>query len=142
MKKLICLILVLTFCFGLACPVFASEANDDFLSSPGTEPECDHEREDLETKIVGAKDPTCTEDGYTGDVVCADCGKVIKAGTVIPRTGHTYDENGICTECGADKNNPQTGDNSMASVWMIVMAVAVTGLVAVTIVYRKKFANQ
>lgn len=42
MKKLICLILVLTFCACLACPVFASEAEDDFVSSPGTEPGCNH----------------------------------------------------------------------------------------------------
>ena len=28
-----------------------------------------------DTKVVNAKPATCTEDGYTGDTVCAACGK-------------------------------------------------------------------
>ena len=27
------------------------------------------------TKVINKKDATCTEDGYTGDTVCAICGK-------------------------------------------------------------------
>ena len=42
---------------------------------------CDHET----TKVVGAKAATATEEGYTGDTVCADCGKVLEAGTTIPK---------------------------------------------------------
>ena len=60
------------------------------------EPECDH----TNTEVENAKDATCTEDGYTGDTVCADCGETIAEGTVIPATGHNY-EDGSCTECGA-----------------------------------------
>lgn len=41
------------------------------------------------TELVGAKDATCTEDGYTGDLYCTDCGALIKQGEVIPATGHT-----------------------------------------------------
>ena len=48
---------------------------------------------------TGAKEPTCTEDGYTGDEVCTVCGEVVTAGEVIPATGHHY-VNGYCTECG------------------------------------------
>ncbi|MBQ6162862.1 MAG: hypothetical protein IJK23_00160 [Clostridia bacterium] len=39
------------------------------------------------TKRQGAKEATETEDGYTGDLVCTVCGKLIKKGTVIPATG-------------------------------------------------------
>lgn len=137
MKKLICLILALTFCFGLACTAFADEANDDFLSSPGTEPECDHPG----TKLVGQVDSTCTNEGYTGDLVCEHCGKVIEEGKRVPKAPHNF-ENGSCTVCGADENNPQTGDTSFVFVWMIIMGVAAVSLVGVTVVYRKKFANQ
>ena len=35
------------------------------------------------TEIRNAKDATCTEPGYTGDVYCVDCGKLIEQGTVI-----------------------------------------------------------
>ena len=35
------------------------------------------------TEIRNAKDATCTEPGYTGDVYCVDCGKLLEQGTVI-----------------------------------------------------------
>ena len=41
------------------------------------------------TKVINKKDSTCTEDGYTGDTVCAICGKEITKGKVIPAKGHT-----------------------------------------------------
>ena len=41
------------------------------------------------TKVINKKDATCTEDGYTGDTVCAICGKVNIAGNTIPAKGHT-----------------------------------------------------
>ena len=44
------------------------------------------------------KAATCTEPGYTGDVVCAECGKVMEKGTVIPALGHTPDGEGVVTE--------------------------------------------
>ena len=68
-----------------------------------------------ETETVNAKAATCTEDGYTGDVVCKACGKVITKGEVIPALGHkielvgakaaTCTEDGytgdeVCTVCG------------------------------------------
>ena len=68
-----------------------------------------------ETETVNAKAATCTEDGYTGDVVCKACGKVITKGEVIPALGHkiklvgakepTCTEDGytgdeVCTICG------------------------------------------
>ena len=57
-----------------------------------------------ETETVNAKAATCTEDGYTGDVVCKACGKVITKGEVIPATGHDTQIVGAkeptCTEDG------------------------------------------
>lgn len=135
MKNFICLIMALTLCVSLACPVLAS----DFQPSPGTEPTgCNH---DGSYTVFGRRGATCYEEGYTGDHVCDECGEVIKYGEVIPTVPHNY-ENGVCVVCGADESVPETGDNNFVGVWMFVMAVAAVGLVAVTSVYRKKYANQ
>ena len=41
------------------------------------------------TKVINKKDATCTEDGYTGDTVCAICHKEITKGKAIEAKGHT-----------------------------------------------------
>ena len=41
-------------------------------------------------KLTGAKDATCTETGYTGDMVCTRCGEVHSKGEEIPALGHDY----------------------------------------------------
>lgn len=46
---------------------------------------CEHSS----TQITGAVAATCTENGYTGDMVCVDCGAVVKAGDIISATGHS-----------------------------------------------------
>ena len=57
-----------------------------------------------DTQLVGAKDATCTQDGYTGDEVCKTCGVTVKKGEVIPATGHDTEIVGAkpatCTEDG------------------------------------------
>ena len=57
-----------------------------------------------DTQLVGAKDATCTQDGYTGDEVCKTCGVTVKKGEVIPATGHDTELVGAkaatCTEDG------------------------------------------
>ena len=40
------------------------------------------------TKVINKKDATCTEGGYTGDTVCAICGKEITKGEAIEAKGH------------------------------------------------------
>lgn len=40
------------------------------------------------TYTSGEKEPTCTEEGYTGDTVCWNCRGVVDYGTVIPAKGH------------------------------------------------------
>ena len=136
MKKIISLVLVLAFCVAFVCPVFATEG---FTSSPGLEPGgCSH---GSGTSVVGGFDASCTADGYTGDYVCNDCGAVVEYGTVVAAKGHTY-VNGVCVDCHTNAPSPETGDNSMVSVWAVVMVVAVAGLVGLTAVYRKKCTHQ
>ena len=63
-------------------------------------PECEHKN----TEVRGAKDATCTEDGYTGDTVCKDCGTVLQKGSVVEALGHDTEVRGAkdatCTEAG------------------------------------------
>ena len=40
------------------------------------------------TKVINKKDATCTKGGYTGDTVCAICGKEITKGEAIEAKGH------------------------------------------------------
>ena len=42
------------------------------------------------------KEPTCTEDGYTGDIYCGQCLDLLRMGETIPARGHQWDE-GIVT---------------------------------------------
>ncbi len=57
-----------------------------------------------DTQLVGAKDATCTQDGYTGDEVCKTCGVTVKKGEVIPATGHDTEivgaKDATCTQDG------------------------------------------
>ena len=57
-----------------------------------------------DTQLVGAKDATCTQDGYTGDEVCKTCGVTVKKGEVIPATGHDTQlvgaKDATCTQDG------------------------------------------
>ena len=40
-----------------------------------------------ETEVRDALNPSCKDDGYTGDTYCLDCGEMILKGEVIPATG-------------------------------------------------------
>ena len=48
-------------------------------------------------KVINKKDATCTEPGYTGDTVCAICGKEITKGETIQAKGHSWNEGVITT---------------------------------------------
>ena len=55
--------------------------------------------------IVPAKEPTCTEDGWTEGKECSVCGEIFIARETIPATGHSWDEGEVttaptCTEAG------------------------------------------
>ena len=100
------------------------------------------ENNHLHTEIRGKKDATCTEDGYTGDTYCTDCGKKLEDGQVIKATGHTY-ENGKCKVCGTKDPNytptsPQTGDNSHMTLWIILASVSSLAVFALTLTKKKR----
>ena len=66
--------------------------------------------------LVGVKESTCEESGYTGDKVCPDCEETLEKGEEIDKLGHNVEEwetetnkptctekgskSGICTRCG------------------------------------------
>ena len=95
-----------------------------------------------DTELVGAKDATCTEDGYTGDEVCKICQTVVKQGEVIPALGHDY-KDGKCSRCGAEEpttpvepGKPATGDSSTLVLWLALLAIS--GMAVTVIPSRKK----
>ena len=49
------------------------------------------------TEVRGSREPTCTEEGYTGDTYCKVCDKVQKPGKSIPAKGHSWNEGEITT---------------------------------------------
>ena len=61
-------------------------------------------------ELRGAKEPTCTEPGYTGDKWCTRGDHLLEKGSVIPVTGHHWKDNGdgthTCTKCGATEGQP------------------------------------
>ena len=123
-----------------------------------------------DTELVGAKDATCTEDGYTGDEVCKVCGVTVKQGEVIPALGHDY-KDGKCSRCGAEEpttpvepgkpgdsgkpttpekpaepsqpTTPATGDSSNMTALWVVLAVAGLGIIAlVALLVTKRSKKQ
>ena len=109
-----------------------------------------------DTELVGAKDATCTEDGYTGDEVCKVCQTVVKQGEVIPALGHDY-KDGKCSRCGAEEpttpvepgkpeqpekpttpDTPATGDSSNMTARWVVLAVAGLGIIALVVLLVTK----
>ena len=117
---------------------------------------------DHDTELVGAKDATCTEDGYTGNEVCKVCQTVVKQGEVIPALGHDY-KDGKCSRCGAEEpttpvepgkpgepsqptqpekpttpDTPATGDSSNMTALWVVLAVAGLGIIALVVLLVTK----
>ena len=113
-----------------------------------------------DTELVGAKDATCTEDGYTGDEVCKVCQTVVKQGEAIPALGHDY-KDGKCSRCGAEEpttpvepgkpqqpekpttpDTPATGDSSNITALWVVLAVAGLGIIALVVLLVTKRKNK
>ena len=65
---------------------------------------------DVEPGILGSYlindynsvEATCEKEGYTGDVYCTICHKVIEEGKTIEKLEHSFTD-GKCMECGADE---------------------------------------
>ncbi|MGM9523918.1 MAG: S-layer homology domain-containing protein [Faecousia sp.] len=90
-------------------------ATDYFTTEIDVESTCRH----TNTEVRGAKAATCTENGYTGDTYCKDCGEKLATGTVIVAKGHSFGawtvtkaatatdkgvETRTCSVCGATEN--------------------------------------
>ena len=60
--------------------------------------------EHAHTEVRNGKEATCTEEGYTGDVYCTDCGQLVAQGETIPALGHKAElrnaKDATCTEAG------------------------------------------
>ncbi len=61
-----------------------------------------------DTYLVNEKAATCTQNGYTGDIYCKSCDKMVSKGNVIPMGDHISDNNWVqtkaptCTEQGLE----------------------------------------
>lgn len=82
--------------------------------------ECQH----ANTEVRNKKDANCTEDGFTGDVYCTDCGELVTAGTKINKLGHDYvptvtaptcTEKGYTTYVCSRCKDTYTGDETPAA---------------------------
>lgn len=93
-------------------------------------------------KLTGAKEATCTEPGYTGDMVCTRCGEVHSKGEEIPALGHDYGdwttvkeadcfhtglEERKCGRCGETEQRETTAETCRAKPTRIS-----TGMVGIT----------
>ncbi len=95
-------------------PIQESTSSTEMPTTQATEPPasvpCAHDQH----KVTGAKASSCSEEGYSGDTVCLDCGAVLEQGSAIPESAHTeelvgkldptYDAAGysgdiVCTVC-------------------------------------------
>jgi hypothetical protein len=75
---------------GLADVTYQCSACGESVVVSGVEVAIDPTAHTASDTLANVKDATCTTDGYTGDVVCKDCGAVITAGTKIDATGHSF----------------------------------------------------
>ncbi|MBQ5932182.1 MAG: leucine-rich repeat protein, partial [Lachnospiraceae bacterium] len=60
--------------------------NNITVSISITRSTCSHSN----TETVNIVTATCTDDGYSGDVKCKDCGEIIETGHIVKATGHKY----------------------------------------------------
>ncbi|MBQ8381966.1 MAG: hypothetical protein IJX47_02040 [Clostridia bacterium] len=79
------------------------------------------------TEVVGAKEATEDEEGYTGDTVCKDCGAVVAKGETIP----------VKTPA-PDTNVPSTGDALNIALVLSVIALALS----VSLAFKKRTVTE
>ena len=68
---------------------------------------CQHE-DTSKREIKGEVEVTCTEDGYSGDTYCTDCGAIVSKGDVIAKTGHDWDTGEVTKEPTATEKGIKT----------------------------------
>ena len=118
LSKLIALVLVLCMLLSF-CAVLSScgkDKDEDGNAGEGGNPPsggqpsasaCTHANKQLKNQ----KPVSCTENGYTGDMYCTDCGTLLAKGEAVTAPGHNYSANGevvvkapTCIETGLSHN--------------------------------------
>ena len=109
-----------------------------------------------EGELRNAKAATETQNGYTGDMVCKICGKLLSSGQEIKATGKQPTAPGNNPGAGSsDSSKPSTlipatsvrtdsvstGDNSNVLVWMALILISCTGAAAMTAFIRRRIAR-
>lgn len=80
------------------------------------------------TEIRNRVEPTETANGYTGDEYCTVCNELVKRGTVIPATA------------SSETTPPQTSDNSILVLCVLLLFVSGGAGILITVCGRKKNA--
>ena len=94
---------------------------------------CRHEHTTRENE----QKPTCTRDGYSGDLVCKDCGQTLEKGETLPKTGHKY-VNGVCSVCGRKFGAPTTADGFALPLTLAAAIVSLIALAILVLVRKRK----
>lgn len=79
---------------------------------------------------------TTEKEGYTGDVYCKDCGKLLDKGEVVPKLEKPEEEK------PADPTKPKTADNSNIMLWVSLVIVSIAGVVYVIKHNQKRNVNK
>ncbi len=104
---------------------------------------------------VNAKNPTCTEDGYSGDDYCNLCNQLVVSGMILQAEGHTFGETEVitpateeksglarrvCSTCGEDviSSIPKIEKGTNIIFLIVGIAVGVVVIVGVVIFLNKK----
>ena len=75
-----------------------------------------------------AVDPTCTEDGFTAEKICLDCGQIIEAKSIQPATGHNYNAENECKNCGKEKGDCTHSNTNKIKLEAVKATCITTGL--------------
>lgn len=68
----------------------------------------------VEGVLVNEKEASCTEEGYTGDLVCPVCGEVLEKGTVIEKEKHEHKLDETTVKEATCTTDGYTGDKKCA----------------------------
>ncbi len=82
-----------------------ADINDTSVPDGNKTETCAHKN----TKQAAVKKATCTKNGYSGDVICDDCGETVQKGVVVEALGHINTKI-INTKIATTKQEGYTGD--------------------------------
>ena len=106
---LMALCAVLTACGSDPIEVGANPGAHEHADTPTTDTPGDSDEEEGESiclhknsELKDKKAATCLAQGYTGDTVCSDCGKVLAAGSVTPLGECDFEDTSILQEATCD----------------------------------------